>query len=409
MKIAVKLTLIYASVFIIFAVSLLIFSYWNIERLLLDENKKSLLKGPEVENYMRGGGGYGKFASLYIASKDKVIQDPFNLGLKDKEGIYKASDIYVLLVRKGVYLLGKDITPTILALNRLKYITTVLSLISIILSIFLGYILSERFLFPIRKIISTAKEIDIKGLDKRIEIPNTNDELTDLALTINNMLDRVNNAYKMQEQFIADVSHELRTPLTAILGYIRLINRWGKEDKKVLDEALKSIEDTAVGMSKLIDTLLETIKTQERVYLEEIDLKDFFEERKNYYTELYPDFQFNIILSNCPKDFYSSKPLLEIIFNILVENAVKNSLDRRVIDIGCEKDMLFVRDYGKGIPLEEREKIFERFYKLEEARQGKGYGLGLSLAKKLASLLNFEIHVESEELKGSTFYLIPKK
>lgn len=409
MKIAVKLTLIYASIFIIFTISLLVFSYWNIERLLLDENRKSLLKGPEVENYMKGGFGYGKFASLYIASRDEIIQDPFNLGLKDKEGIYKASDIYVLLVRKGAYLLGKDITPTVLALNRLKYITTILSFISIILSIFLGYILSWRFLSPIRKIISTAKEIDIKGLDKRIEIPNTNDELTDLALTINNMLDRVNNAYKMQEQFIADVSHELRTPLTAILGYIRLLNRWGKEDRKVLDEALKSIEDTAEGMSKLIDTLLETIKTQERVYLEKIDLKNFFEERKLYYSELYSDFQFNVVLSDYPKDFYSSKPLLEIIFNILVENAVKNSLDRRVVDIGCEKDKLFVRDYGKGIPLEEREKIFERFYKLEEARQSKGYGLGLSLAKKLANLLNFEIYVDSEELKGSTFYLIPKR
>lgn len=406
MKIAVKLTLTYASIFIVFTTSLLVFSYWNTERLLLDEQKKSLLRGPDVESYMRGVSGYGKFVSLYIASGDKVLQDPFGLGLKDKEGIYKVSDTYILVVRKGIYLLGKDISPTILALDRLRHNIIILFLVSILLSISLGYILSQRFLSPIRKIIFTAKEIDTKRLDRRIELPNTNDELMDLVLTINSMLERVNNAYKMQEQFIADVSHELRTPLTAILGYVKLLNRWGKDDRKILEESLKSIEDTANGMERLIDTLLETIRTQEDIILEKIDIETFFKERKEYYSKLYSGFQFSIILSNHPRDFYSSKPLLDIIFNILVENAVKNSLNKKIIELGCIDGKLFVRDYGKGIPLEEKERIFERFYKVEESRQSKGYGLGLSLAKKLASLLNLEIYVESEEGKGSTFYLI---
>lgn len=409
MKIAIKLTLIYAFIFIIFTISLLIFSYWNTERLLLDEQEKSLLKGPNVEGYIKGISGYGKFASLYIASKGKVLQDPFGLGLKNEKDIYKVSDTYILVIERGIYLLGKDITPTVLALNRLKYSIIILSLISILLSVFLGYVLSQRFLSPIRKIIFIAKDIDAKRLDKRIEIPNTNDELMELVLTINSMLDKVNNAYKMQEQFIADVSHELRTPLTAILGYVKLLNRWGKDDRNVLEEALKSIEDTAEGMGKLIDTLLETIKTQETILLEKIDMETFFKEREEYYSKLYPEFQFNIVLSDrSNKDFFSSKPLLEIIFNILVENAVKNSLDKKIVELGYIEGKFFVKDYGKGIPPQEREKIFERFYKLEEARQGKGYGLGLSLAKKLVKLLNLEIYVESEEGKGSTFYLVPK-
>ncbi len=409
MKIAIKLTLIYATIFIIFTVSLLIFSYWNTERLLLDEQEKSLLRGPDVEGYIKGISGYGKFASLYIASEGKVLQDPFGLGLKDKEGIYKISDLYILLVKRGSYLLGKDITPTILALKRLKYNITILSLISILLSLLLGYILSQRFLSPIRKIIFTTKEIDAKRLGKRIDTPNTNDEIAELVSTINSMLDRVNNAYKIQEQFIADVSHELRSPLTAILGYVRLLNRWGKDDKSVLKEALGCIEDTAEGMERLIDTLLETIRTQESILLERIDLEAFFEERKEYYSKLYPEFQFNIILSSHSKDFYSSKPLLEIIFNIMVENAVKNSLDKKIVELGYLEKKLFIRDYGKGIPLEERERIFERFYRLEGSRQGKGYGLGLSLARKLAGLLNLEIYVESEEGKGSTFYLVSRE
>jgi signal transduction histidine kinase len=113
-----------------------------------------------------------------------------------------------------------------------------------------------------------------------------------------------------------------------------------------------------------------------------------------------------VLLSDSSKKILSSRPLLEIILNILVENAVRNSLDKKVIELGWENPRLFVRDYGKGIPLEERERIFERFYKNGE---GKGYGLGLSLARKLARLLNIEIQIESEEGRGSTFYLIPKE
>lgn len=293
-----------------------------------------------------------------------------------------------------------------MALNRLKYSLFISSFFSILLSVLLGYILSQRFLSPIRKIIYVARDIDTRRLDRRIELPKTNDELMDLTLTINSMLDRISDSYRRQEQFIADVSHELRTPLTALLGYVRLLNRWGKDDKKVMEESLRAIEETAEGMEKIIETLLETIKTREDISLEEIDLESFLNERRDYYSKLYPNFQFKVLLSDSSKKILSSRPLLEIILNILVENAVRNSLDKKVIELGWENPGLFVRDYGKGIPLEERERIFERFYKNGE---GKGYGLGLSLARKLARLLNIEIQIESEEGRGSTFYLIPKE
>lgn len=406
MKIALRLTLTYASIFIVVILSSLSFFYWNTERLLLDENRKSLLRGPEVEGYLKDGSGRGKLSSLYIASGDRILQDPFNIGIIDREGVYRISNTYVLLVRRGNYLLGKDITPTVLALNRLKYSLFISSFFSILLSVLLGYILSQRFLSPIRKIISVARDIDTRRLDRRIEPPKTNDELMDLTLTINSMLDRISDSYRRQEQFIADVSHELRTPLTALLGYVRLLNRWGKDDKKVMEESLRAIEETAEGMEKIIETLLETIKTREDISLEEIDLESFLNERRDYYSKLYPNFQFKVLLSDSSKKILSSRPLLEIILNILVENAVRNSLDKKVIELGWENSGLFVRDYGKGIPLEERERIFERFYKNGE---GKGYGLGLSLARKLARLLNIEIQIESEEGRGSTFYLIPKE
>ena len=406
MKISIRLTLIYSLILIFFIIFSAVFFYWNTERLLLDEIRKELLRGPSIEDFLTRGTGYGKLSSLYIVSKSVVVQDPFGLGFKDKEGIHKVNGIYVFLVEREDFLVGKDITPTILALNRLKSNIILLSLFSVVASLIVGYILSQRFLSPLRDMIRTARDINVRDLDKRIGLPGVKDELFDLALTINNMLERVSSAYKMQEQFILDVSHELRTPLTSLLGHIRLLQRWGKEDKKILEESLESIRETAEDMERLINTLLETLKTQEDVSLGPIDLESFLEKRKEYYEKLYPDFQFDIILDDPKREIYSSLPILELVFNILVENAVKNSPDKKVVELGWERDSFFVRDYGRGIPQEERERIFERFYRLDDSRSDGGYGLGLSLAKKLVQILNFKIYVESEEGKGSTFYIV---
>lgn len=410
MKLAWKLTLTFAVIFSLLIFFFSTFYYLYTKNLLIDENKKELFKVSLGHALMMGRGmgammGIQRFSLYYIASPNGVIQDPFGLGFIYEEGIYKNSSGSYLLVKRDGYIIGKDITSVVLALNRLKINLTIFSIIGIIFSSFLGYFLSQRFLNPIRRIIQTAKEIDAKKLKKRIELPQNKDELWELSETINNMLNRVEKAYSIQEQFITDVSHELKTPLTNILGYVRLLQRWGKDDKKILEESLEIIRDTGEKMKELIDILLEMARFQEGITKERINLKEFFEERKNYYKNLYPDFEFNIFISEDNDEIISSKGLLEVIFNILVDNAVKNSLSKRVIEMGAVDNKLFVRDFGKGIPKEEIDKIFERFYKVDKSRSSSGYGLGLSLAKKLSDILGFEIEVESLENVGSTFYL----
>ncbi|MGB9856849.1 MAG: sensor histidine kinase [Dictyoglomaceae bacterium] len=409
MKLAGKLTLIFTVIFSLLIFLFSSFYYLYTKNLLIDENKKELFRVSLGHALMMGRRmsammGVQRFSLYYISSPNGVIQDPFDLGFVYKEGILKNSNGSYLLVKRGEYIIGKDITSIILALNRLKINLTIFSIIGIIFSSFLGYFLSQRFLTPIRKIIQTAKEIDTKRLKKRIDLPKNKDELWELGDTLNNMLNRVERAYSIQEQFIADVSHELKTPLTNILGYVRLLQRWGKEDKKVLEESLDIIKETGEKMRELIDVLLEMARVQEEIPKEKINIKDFFGERKGYYEKLYPDFDFHVFIDS-NTEIISSKGLLEIIFNILVENAVKNSISKKVIELGFSNGKLFVRDFGRGIPKEEIEKIFERFYKVDKSRSSSGYGLGLSLAKKLADILGLEIGVESKEGEGSTFYL----
>jgi len=411
MKIAWKITLTYTLVIVIFMSLFSFIFYENAKNAIMDEHKKDLYKSFFGLSYGRGfimGKGMGRIYSYYIAQNGVVIQDPFSLGEVKKEGIYKTNDgYYVLIVKRDEYFIGKDITSTIYALDRLKRNSILFALLSIIPSMAIGYFMSNRFLSPIRRIIKEAKNVDIRRQD-RIEFPKTKDELWELVNTLNMMLDRIEKVYKREEEFSSDVSHELKTPLTSILGYIKMLRRWGKEDKKILEESLNILEETTQDMVNMVDTLLETARVSEDIIFDKFSVKEFLEEIKEKYAKIYQEYEFRIIL-NKNEEVSFPKKVLEIILGIFIENGIKNSLDKKLIDIGYNEGKFFVRDYGKGIPEGEISKIFERFYKLDKSRSSKGYGLGLSLAKKLSDVAGLEIEVESKEGEGSTFYIERRK
>ncbi len=412
MKIAWKITLIYAFIFV-FVISILSsFFYLNTRAVIMDEHKKEIYRSlfgiGMSRGFMMGRMMGGRISSFYISDEENIIQDPFNLGRVEKEGIYKTSDgSFVLIIKRDNYFIGKDITSTITALDRLRKTVFYISLLAIIPSMMIGYFLSQRILFPIRRIIKDAQRIDMREKGNRIELPNTRDELWELADTLNLLFERIERAYKREEEFSSDISHELKTPLTSILGYIKMLKRWGKDNKEVLEESLDILESTTLSMINMVDTLLEISRTPESIVKEEFYIKDFLEELVEKYTKVYPEFKFKVYWEGKEK-LSASKKILEMIIGILIDNAVKNSLERKEIEMGYIVNKFFVKDYGRGIPKEEFSKIFERFYKLDKSRSSKGYGLGLSLAKKLAESIGFDIIVESREGEGSIFYIIEK-
>ena len=107
-------------------------------------------------------------------------------------------------------------------------------LTGILISILSGYIISHEVLKPISNITATAQSIGINDLNQRINVVGPQDELTDLATTFNAMIDRLQQSFERQNQFVSDASHELRTPISVIQGYINLLDRWGKEEKAIL-------------------------------------------------------------------------------------------------------------------------------------------------------------------------------
>src|SRR5690606_24270455 len=107
---------------------------------------------------------------------------------------------------------------------------------------FRGHLVTRKTFGVIDEMISKASSISSQNLNLRLNVSDATDELLEFALTFNRMMDRIEKAYEKQNQFVSDASHELRTPISVIQGYAGMLERWGKDDREILDEAISAIK-----------------------------------------------------------------------------------------------------------------------------------------------------------------------
>ena len=303
-----------------------------------------------------------------------------------------------------------------------------LSLISgLLLILFMSRIISDRILKPIKNIINTSKEISDGDLSRRIKNSGTNDELEDLTEIINRMLDTINATFDKQSRFISDASHELRTPITIMRGYAELISRryisrLSDEEKKeprneMLIESIDYILNESDNMTKLISSLLFLSKNDEnqleimnRIYINSDEIMNQL--RADY--SLIPSHKF-VIINNDNFEFYADKNLLLQSIRILIENAMKYSDSGTTIYISTEykngNGIISVKDNGYGIDENDVNKIFDRFYRIDESRNKNtgGHGLGLSIFKKIIEIQNQSFKIESKINVGTKISIIIKE
>lgn len=277
------------------------------------------------------------------------------------------------------------------------------------LRFYLGYIVSKRMLKPIDYITKTAENISINNLKERIEVKGPDDELKSLANTFNDMIDRLQGAFNRQAQFVSDASHELRTPITIIQGYANLLDRWGKDDRDALEKSIHGIKLEAVNMASLIEKLL---------FLAKGDSGNQVIEKKEFYLNKLIDevvkesqlIEQNIRISNNKNDnakVLADYKMIKQMLRIFIDNSIKFTSKGGIIDISSEIEDNFVKitvsDTGIGIPKDEIENIFNRFYIVDKSRSKEkgGTGLGLSIAKWIIDMHKGTIDVESDEGKGT--------
>lgn len=289
-----------------------------------------------------------------------------------------------------------------------------LSVIAIVLTILLSFIVVSGILSPIKYMSRVAKEVNQKPeADARIPDLHRRDELGDLAITFNQMLDRMQGYIDQQKHFVEDVSHELRTPVAVIEGHLNLLNRWGKDDPEVLEESISASLQEVTRMKHLIQEMLDLTRAEQIdiLYPDEItNVQQVLSQVVENLQLVHPDFQIQFDDDLKPRtEIKMYRNHLEQILIILIDNAIKYSTDHKVVLVSASSDeqrvQIIVQDFGEGIDKKDKSKIFGRFYRVDKARTREhgGNGLGLPIAKKLVESYQGEIDVESAVGSGSQF------
>lgn len=270
-----------------------------------------------------------------------------------------------------------------------------------------------RTFTPIERITDAAYRISANGnLGERIAIDNRyDDEVTRMGRAFNAMLERLDQSFELQKQFVADSSHELRTPLTVIRGNLDLYRR--NPDPESREECLRAIGRETVRMQKLVQDLLFLAKSDSgRVTIEQTNVQ-----LDTIVFDIYKD---GAILAEAkghtlklshfvPVQVWGDAEQLKRVVLNLVENAIKYTPDGGQISLGLYKGNKWARivitDNGLGIANEEQGRVFDRFYRADKARSRSvgGTGLGLAIVKHIVEAHGGRIQLESELGKGSTF------
>jgi two-component system, OmpR family, heavy metal sensor histidine kinase CusS len=276
----------------------------------------------------------------------------------------------------------------------------------------ISFITASVAIKPVKELIKTASGINYTNISSRMSLPETRDEIYELALSLNELLARLEKSMLRQKQFTSDASHEIRTPLAAIRGTLEVLLR-RERDHEVYKEKIEDVIDQVDRMDTLLGQLLQLARLDSAASVinnESINLLNIIPETMNKWEQaasrkdirIHNEVKSNAIVS-------ADRLYLELIIDNLISNAIKYGRPGGNVFLQWDAELrsLSVKDDGIGISSKNLPNIFERFYRVDESRSSfnSGNGLGLSIVKKLADLQQIDLSAESRFGSGSTFKL----
>ncbi|KAA9354930.1 HAMP domain-containing sensor histidine kinase [Larkinella humicola] len=281
-----------------------------------------------------------------------------------------------------------------------------------------GWMFAGRFLQPISNVIRQVDRITASNLNMRVDASDNSDEIAQLANTFNSMLDRVQEAFEVQRNFVANASHELRTPLTIITGQIEvtLIKKRTVEEHEAKWIAVLDVIKRLNVLSNNLLELTQVSLDDAPIKFHEVALDEAIYQATKMLTTRRPDYQ--VIFSFETETIHSSLTvqgslaLLISAFVNLMENGCKFSANNRVeVILGADERWATIqfKDEGIGIDAADIKHIYEPFFRAENAKRILGYGIGLPLTYRIIQLHRGQISVASKINEGTTFTLkLPK-
>lgn len=376
---------------------------------IYDQNKNLLLSTkPEFKDY--------KYRNLVgIVRTQENIYLAINVNRVSSHGFMQP--IEALSTPLPVYFVCySDIGSEIGEIVHLGKVILAVFLVVIFFSLFSIALIGRGFFQPIKEMTQTVKDISAKNLNIRLNVSGAKDELKELALTFNEMMNRIEDNYNRQKQFVSDASHELRTPIAVIQGYANMLDRWGKDDREVLQESIDAIKNESENMKELIDKLLFLARHDKDTFVlqkEDISLTEILHEiaKETQIIDSSHKISFHI---EGEARLYADKNCIKQAIRIFIDNALKFTPPGGEITVTLSSEgdyqAISIKDTGIGMTKEELEHIFDRFYQSEQSRtkvKG-GHGLGLAIAKIIILGHQGKIRVRSKVNSGSEFTILLK-
>jgi signal transduction histidine kinase len=334
--------------------------------------------------------------------------------IRYQDGDYKVVGIYHKYpYNKAVVMLAAQDKYGQVNLSNLSQLLFALFFILTAIVAIVGWFFSERALVPISRVMNEVETILPQRLATRLQVPNQKDEIGRLTMTFNNLLDRIETAFQMQKIFVANVSHELKNPLTKMKSQLQvsiLKERSATEYQATIQSVLEDIQE----LSQLSNTLLELAKVSEDkgdLLTEVVRIDELLWDCRATLSQTAVSYTITFRLDELPEDdtwleISGNSTLLKTAFLNLMDNACKFSEDHAVkISLFAFKNKISVQfcDHGKGIPPEDRNLVFQPFYRSENTANIKGHGIGLSLVERIVKLHNGTISIQPNQPMGTTF------
>lgn len=307
-----------------------------------------------------------------------------------------ARGVFVVAIFRDAQLAEADVASVAAA---------IVGAVMLVIGSVLAFRLAEGILAPVRVVTRTARSISETDLKQRIPIEG-HDEIAELSGTFNEMLDRLQTAFAMQRRFIDDVSHELRTPITVIRGHLDVMG----DDPADRRRTLGLVDEELDRMSRMVDDLLTLARAEQ---------PDFVRPRLTDVDELTTriletarglgDRDWRLDSAAVARATLDEQRMMQALLQLAM-NSVGHTQEGDAIAVGSAIEdgevRFWVRDTGPGVPVEEQERIFDRFYRGRGTGRLEGAGLGLSIVRAIAEAHRGRVELNSQPGKGATFAVI---
>ncbi|MFZ4796043.1 MAG: ATP-binding protein [Bacteroidia bacterium] len=345
-----------------------------------------------------------------ISNYDKVnlLNDIMN---KETSCLFKGDTIIFAFNYKGYKVITSVVDMDgISKMNFIKNSLFLFFIMSIILSLIIGNFIAKQTLIPINNIIKQVEKFTEINLNERLKTGNGKDEIALLAITFNQLLDRLENSFRLQKTFVSNASHEFRTPLTVMKGQIEVLLIHERSNEVYLKTFTSLLED----INNQIDLIngLGALANANAMFPNNVSSRlSIIELLDECVSELYKNKKYQVFLNieELQEDentmyLNGNHALIRSALMNIMDNACKfNKTPSCQVNLVCNPEFMVVTvmDQGLGISKEDLANIFESFFRSNNTRHIQGHGIGLSLVKKIVEYYNGKITVISELGKGT--------